>query len=387
EYKSKFELWDWDIKSTGKIEEIAEIINQNSNRYEVVIVDEVHKFRNQDTSAYEALADICRGKKVLLLTATPFNNSPADIFSLLKLFTIPGQSAITYDNDLEALFSAYNFRFKRLSFITKNHSSKKLENFKKAEKYYTEVLGEKPPINLELVKANVAEMANDIKNTISSVTIRRNRLDLREDFEYKKEITTLSDIKDPKELFFELSSLQSNFYDRIISNYFAEEGEFSGAIYTPFRYEAKPKKKDDEQSNRTKLQQINLFDFMRRILVKRFESSFGAFEKSIERFLKVHKMVKAFVEKSGKYVLDRKVLEGIYNQDEEDFVLEEIEKALEEFELNAINKTSPKHTKIYEIDNFEFKDKFLKDINKDIKLFEKIKIEMQALNLVYDDPK
>lgn len=387
EYKSKFELWDWDIKSTGKIEEIAEIVLQNPNRYEVVIIDEAHKFRNEDTSAYEALSEICRGKQVILLTATPFNNSPADIFSLLKLFTIPGQSTITFDNDLEALFSAYNYRFKRLSYITKNHNSQKLENFKKAEKYYTEVLGKKPPIDLELVKAHVAEMANDIKNTISSVTIRINRLDLREDYEYKKEIKTLSEIKDPKELFFELSSLQSDFYDRILTKYFSEDGEFSGAIYTPYRYETKPKKKDDEQSNRTKLQQTNLFDFMRRLLVKRFESSFGAFEKSIDRFLKVHKMVKVFIEKSGRYVLDRKVLEGIYDAENEDFVLEEIERALEEFELNAVDKTSPKHTKIYEIDKFEFKNKFLKEIDKDIKLFEKLQIEMNALNLVNDDPK
>ena len=92
EYWNRFKLYNWDIESSGNLEALAESIHNNNLNYEVVIVDEVHKFRNQDTAAYEALMDICRGKKVILLTATPFNNSPADIFSLLKLFIVPGAS-------------------------------------------------------------------------------------------------------------------------------------------------------------------------------------------------------------------------------------------------------------------------------------------------------
>lgn len=69
------------------------------------------------------------------------------------------------------------------------------------------------------------------------------------------------------------------------------------------------------------------------------------------------------------------------------FILEAIEKALEEFEQNAKGKTSPKHTKIYEIEKFAFKDKFLSDIDNDIALFEQIKKDIEALNLVANDPK
>jgi len=128
---------------------------------------------------------------------------------------------------------------------------------------------------------------------------------------------------------------------------------------------------------------------MRRLLVKRFESSFGAFNKSIKRFLRTHKMVKSFIESSGKYILDRKVIDSIYNEEDkaDDFTLEAIENALEEFKRNSKNKTSPKHTKIYEIDSFEYKDKFLKDIDNDIELFEQIQKEIETLNLVNEDPK
>ena len=389
EYLNKFRLYDWDIESTGKIEELAESLGKNKRGYEVVIVDEAHRFRNQDTAAYESLIDVCRGKQVILLTATPFNNSPADIFSLLKLFIIPGKSGITIEPDLEGRFRSYNYRFKNLSVILKNYNSDDNEKRVKAQKLYTKMFGLEPPVDISIVKENVSLMANNIKNVITPIIIRRNRLDLREDFEYKKELQNLSEIKDPEEIFYELSKEQSEFYNKIIVDYFSEEGIFSGAIYRPFVYEHKQKKKKDEETNRAFQQQKNLFDFMRRLLVKRFESSFGAFEKSIERFLRIHKMVLSFIKSSGKYFLDRKIIDSVYNEEDgiEDFTLKEIEKAIKEFKIRSINNTSPKHSTIYEIEKFEFKDKFMKDIKNDIALFEQILTEIQKLNLVNNDPK
>ena len=391
EYWNKFKLYNWDIESSGNLENIAESIANNNLEYEVVIVDEAHKFRNQDTSAYEALINICRGKKVILLSATPFNNSPADIFSLLKLFIIPGQSGITIEQDLEGRFNSYNYRFKRLSNIIKNHASVSPDKRRKAERDYEKMFGLTLPIDIHIVRQNVSSMANDIKNVITPVVIRRNRLDLKTDFEYKKEIENLSELNDPEEQFYTLNKEQSSFYDKIIKDYFSEDGSFKGAIYRPFEYENKPKDEDklNEDDNRAFQQQRNLFDFMRRLLVKRFESSFGAFEKSIERFLRTNRMVLSFVEKSGKYVLDRKVIEQIYDDDDDadDFTFEAIKKALEDFEKNAVNKRTPKHTKIYEVDKFHFKKKFIADIKIDIKLFEKIDSEIKSLKIAENDPK
>ena len=389
EYWYKFELYNWDIESIGKIEEIADSIRKNNMNYEVIIVDEAHRFRNQDTDAYEALSDICRGKIVILLTATPFSNTPADIFSLLKLFIVPGESGITIEPNLEERFFSYNSRFRKLSFILKNHNSPNKNKRKKAETYYAQIFGLTPPIDISIVKMDVNKMAGDIKNVISPVIIRRNRLDLKEDFEYKKEIDNISKIRDPEEIFYTLTRKQSEFYDMIINDYFGEDGKFKGAIYRPYEYETDIGQERDIEENRTFLQQRNLFDFMRRLLVKRFESSFGAFSQSIERFLKIHKMVKSFIEVSGKYILDRKVIESIYNDEDgiEDFTLEAIKNALEEFKNNASSRTSPKHTKIYEIKKFKRREEFLNDIDSDIKLFEEIKSEIENLDLVNNDPK
>ena len=312
------------------------------------------------------------------------------MFSLLKLFIVPGASQITLNDDLERLFNGYNYRFKRLSNILKNHNSTQQEKRDKARKDFVKMFGDSE-IDISRVKADVSKMANEIKTKISPVVIRRNRLDLKTDFEYKKEISNLSEVKDPEEQFYELTSEQSDFYNRIIRDYFSEKGHFKGAIYKPNEYESLKEVEDklSEDDNRTFQQQRNLFDFMRRLLVKRFESSFGAFEKSIQRFLRTNRMVLSFIEKSGKYVMDRKVIENIYDDSDDagDFTYEAIKEALKEFERNAKNKTQPKHTKIYEIEKFQFKKAFIDDIKSDIKLFEHIEQEIIDLNIIENDPK
>ena len=55
-------------------------------RCSLVIVDEAHAFRNPRTRRYDALARLAIGKRVVLLTATPLNNSTADLESLVRLF-------------------------------------------------------------------------------------------------------------------------------------------------------------------------------------------------------------------------------------------------------------------------------------------------------------
>ncbi|MDO9333370.1 MAG: SNF2-related protein, partial [Dehalococcoidales bacterium] len=302
-YKHDFELNGWEIRTCG-LETLRDTLKlvQNENDFEVVIIDEAHRFRNQDTEAYDILSNICRDRIVILLTATPFNNTPADIFSLLKLFTVPGKSNLILPNNLDERFRQYNQTFKRLSNIKKNYNSSDIKKRDSAIADY-KALFESDKIDLKKVTARSKYLANDIRTVISSVTIRRNRIDLRKDPEYSKEIYELSDVKDPREAFFALTPEQSAFYDRVISQYFGEGGDFKGTIYRPFEYEAGIVGMDDEElnkeENREALIQKNLYDFMRRLLVKRFESSFGAFRQSIENFKRITEKVQQFITNSG----------------------------------------------------------------------------------------
>ncbi|HEX2168344.1 MAG TPA: helicase-related protein [Longimicrobiales bacterium] len=52
----------------------------------LIVVDEAHAFRNPHTRRYAALALVCEQARVLLLSATPVNNSLFDFYHLLRLF-------------------------------------------------------------------------------------------------------------------------------------------------------------------------------------------------------------------------------------------------------------------------------------------------------------
>ena len=66
-------------------------LKRYQEQYDIILVDESHNFRNPRTKRYRALVDIIRGgkpdKRVLLMTATPINNSVWDLYHQLILIT------------------------------------------------------------------------------------------------------------------------------------------------------------------------------------------------------------------------------------------------------------------------------------------------------------
>ena len=71
------------FESLGKLDNL---LDGSIDRFDNIVIDEAHRFRNETTETYEKLSEICRGKRVILVTATPYNNTPKDILSLIKLF-------------------------------------------------------------------------------------------------------------------------------------------------------------------------------------------------------------------------------------------------------------------------------------------------------------
>lgn len=382
-YLEKFKLTDWEVRSIGDLEKTSEFVRK-VNDIEVVVIDEVHRFRNQDTKSYELLKNICRDKIVIMLTATPFNNRPADILSLIKLFITPKKSTITLQNNLVSMFRTFKTVFDYLSYIKKYYNSSDSEKREKAKNYYR-ILFNEVDIDLDKVMQRSKDLANQIRHVIEPITIRRNRLDLKQNPKYKDEVDKLSEVADPIEWFFELTPEQSELYDRIIKIYFGspeEGGQFKGAIYRPFIYETEIEGGLGEKENFELIQQRNLFDFMRRLMVKRFESSFGSFEQSIRRFKRITKHALEFIEKTNKFILDRDLLEQIYALEED-----EIEIHLEEYAEELQQEDHPRNIRVYEVDKFVHRDEFIQDIHHDLKLFDKIIQELDSMDLVEDDPK
>jgi len=405
-YLQDFGLNDWVAVSRGKMDDVLELVNRQRD-FETVVVDEAHYFRNQDSEDYHYLSQICRGKQVVLLTATPYSNRPSDMLALLKLFSPARQSLLTPDGNLEGLFRVYQVKYSRVDYVLKN-----LEKPDRAGTVegYLKKLG----IQLELRSGNYAKirhevkvlckkLAQEIRQVVEPVMIRRNRLDLKGDPDYAKEVgKNLPTMHDPVEQFYELSAEQSAFYDQVIREYFGEDSEFSGAIYQPSAYMPVPVPEDegaaedsDNATVQANTQQLNMYKFIRRLLVHRFESSFGAFAKTLNNLIRVHKNVKRLAVPAplgkGVIVLDRSLMEKLLGmEDASDDEVDDFLRRQEELYDPAGDHSGRGNLQVYRVsDDFddEGRERFNRDLQSDINLLEKVKEEVETLDLIANDPK
>ncbi|WLD29488.1 PLD-like domain protein [Clostridioides difficile] len=99
-------LWEFDV--SAKVESLGKldlILKMNSNSYDYVFIDEAHRFRNDDNSMYTKLHQICNGKKVVLISATPQNNYIGDIANQIYLFqNRKNSNIIPNQKDIEGFF-------------------------------------------------------------------------------------------------------------------------------------------------------------------------------------------------------------------------------------------------------------------------------------------
>ncbi|MGN0845301.1 MAG: helicase-related protein [Kiritimatiellia bacterium] len=389
EYLYKFSLKDWKIWSRGDLEGAAEML-KNDPDFDMVIVDEAHNFRNDGTQDYDLLANICFGREVVLLTATPFNNKPGDLLSLMKLF-LPAKTSPL--GNLEERFRLYQKRYRDLSVLSKELRRpapdwtaihKAMEKCGISPSFPPHVWDDLAVAGKECAKRS-KKLAGDVRQVMEKVVIRRNRIDLTSDPDYRDEMKTLAVVQAPKEQFFTLSPDQNSFYDRVLNEYFGENGNFHGAIYRPQDYSSDKTGQDDAQ--------LNIYKMLRNQLVQRFESSFGAFRKSVGNVCKNMEKAKAFIERTGCYVYARQLMERLLTFTDDADVYEAINAFAKEQEQKARRGGNMAHRKgnaeyVYRMSDPEFDDKkFLADLDEDMALMRKLAAEVDALKLCENDPK
>jgi hypothetical protein len=75
------------------LERLSRDVRVSIEKPELVIADEAHHLRNPRTKCYDAVASLCAGACVLLLSATPLQNRRADLVAQLALFLGDGALA------------------------------------------------------------------------------------------------------------------------------------------------------------------------------------------------------------------------------------------------------------------------------------------------------
>ena len=89
------------------------LIGRGTDKYKNIFIDEAHRFRSETNITYD-LAQICRGKRVILVTATPLNNTPRDILAQIKLFQKSRKSTMPNLPNLEGFFLSLEKKLKKL---------------------------------------------------------------------------------------------------------------------------------------------------------------------------------------------------------------------------------------------------------------------------------
>lgn len=259
-----------DFISNGSLHKIIDGDNinyKNPEDYDLIIVDEAHKFRSSNTNMYGLLELICktpratvgndvdRRKKVMLITATPLNNKPEDIANQLYLFQDSRKSTLEGIPNLQSFFADKIEKYKKL-YIIKDHQ--------------------------QLV-AKVKEIYEPIREKIfSELVIRRTRADIKKIHRYFNDVEeqgmTFPDVVGPNKIEYEFNDFQEKVFFETVEAVIEKLG-----YYRYRAIEFIDPKFADLYDNATLISR-QLAVIMQTQLVKRLESSFQAFKKSLFRF-------------------------------------------------------------------------------------------------------
>ena len=243
----EFDVARCDVESLGKLDRI---IAKGTDKYSYIFVDEAHRFRNSETTAFAELHEICRGKKVILISATPINNYTSDVENQIYLFQPKQSGTINGIKNIEGFF--------------RDLKSKLAKKPKGSEAYMAQLRE-----NSEVIRDRL----------IREVMIRRTRSEIQQYYadDLKKQGLSFPKAGSPEKIIY--------CFDEDTDEAFAQSiniiKDFKYARYTPLLY-----LKDQKKYASMLVAQHNMGGFMKGILVKRLESSFYAFSRTLERFIK-----------------------------------------------------------------------------------------------------
>lgn len=363
DYQQDFGLRGVKVCSSGKIEELYKTYANDPNPI-LYIIDEAHRYRNELSDAYQWLHQLTRSNaenKVILLTATPYNNRPQDLFALIKLFQTPSRSTINSVDNLSVKFRELIAKYNRLE--------------KEGKKHLTQE-----------IKYELNQLSQQLRVLIDPVIVRRSRIDLKEIKEYSDDLkiqgVQFPGVVGPELVEYDLGEIRSLY----ISTLEKLSNEFLCARYNPASYLLNPEefnKKYGELFNEINIQQVqrNLAQFIQRLLVMRFESSKAAFKSTLTSILNSYENIKKWWDKGYVPIKKRGYLPNP-NDDEIQQTFDEINSIGDEpIDIDKIKKKALPFAKEL------FSEKFIDAVNHDIKLLSEIYSIWFKSDDIGEDPK
>ena len=334
------EINNLDLKKKTDVKKL----NSIKENYNFIVVDEAHRFRNygefrfidKKYSGRKGHANLHYIKnddtKIVLLTATPINNSIMDMYRLISLFTDTAR-------------------------LQNYHPEMSLECFKQYQKIVRDITEYKNTTNLKNLK-NIDSMLDDLSNKKRSELSKINKI-INEVMVLR---TKQSIVKDYANIDISDMPTVSEIPNVVTSNY------EPGPIYTMLYNDVQDLIMSLKIPHITRIKHhgaaINLSGLFRILLFKRLESSIHSFIISIDKLLEKEEKFKQDVEKNG---LVETILKSNDNDLEDDMeltdFLDELEKPNNVDSPSIVPDDIAIDEAIFDIEKItEFKNKYSKNI-------------------------
>lgn len=337
---TEFKLDNYKIITNGSLHKL-----KNPSLYDLVIVDEAHKFRSDTASMYNELQKLCKtktlhadgslhDKKVILVSATPLNNKPEDIANLVYLFQDSKDSTLEEGN-LQRFFR------------------EQIDKYRKA----------KDLKDIELISKEVKAIYEKIRvKVVEPLTVRRTRTDLMENEAYRKDLEKQNvhfpDVKAPHKIYYQLDTELEELYDKTIRYLKGKEkGTLKYYRYQAIKYLLPPKK---DKYKKADLISIQLAGIMKTLLVKRIDSSFYAFKQSLKRYYQANKVMLDMFEKGVIYIAPNLKVNELLSEGREDELIQQIEEA--QYTDPTIEVCTPEDFETIFIDGLKQDGQILKEL-------------------------
>lgn len=215
---------------------------------DVIIIDEAHHFRNPNSNRGQLVMELAKNKKLYLLTATPINNSIYDIYHLINYFAQNNRRHF-------ASIGRHDFR-KHFRDIERQIET---EDTEIAEQVEEDDLLRQDPV-------------------LKQILIQRSRKYIKD-----AEMASGTQILFPERVIhptveYSLRRVYRTLYDELREAFDRHDPFLNLAIYNTVRYHKNPERQIENR-------QKQIIGLIRTLVLKRLESSWRAFEVTIENLL------------------------------------------------------------------------------------------------------